>query len=179
MIIYYIIVISIAIIILVIDYYIRHYQNKLNLDRKINLENTGTVINEKVNDYIFYGRLRYRLMTELELAFFQQLKRITDNYNLYIFPKVKISDLIYTKYKSQLGKINSKHIDFVICDKQSHPILFIELDDSTHNTKDAQERDRKKDIIFKSVNSEIFRVTPENADKKIYEIDKYLEKLYK
>lgn len=137
------------------------------------------ILKELKEQYNFSGRLKFRVLTPLELTFFQLLINITNKYPVYVFPKVKVSDLIWTNNKSNIGKINSKHIDFVICDIYSHPVLFVELDDSTHNAKSVIERDIKKDIIFNNVYCDIFRVTPENQIERIHQIDLYLSKLFK
>ena len=102
-------------------------------------------------------------------------KRITDQYELYIFPKIRISDIISTNNKSDLGKINSKHIDFTICTKNSTPLLFVELDDLSHNTDKAIENDNKKAIIFKSIGKSIFRVKPGKRNEALFSINKILK----
>ena len=66
-----------------------------------------------------------------------------------IFGKVRIADVLKTERglnKSEkttaLNRINRKHFDFVICDKNDLSILCaVELDDKSHNQKDRQERD--------------------------------------
>ena len=35
-------------------------------------------------------------------------------------------------------KIAQKHVDFVICDRDLYVLFVIELDDSTHETRDAK-----------------------------------------
>ena len=48
-------------------------------------------------------------------------------------------------------KIQAKHVDFVICDKDMHIKVIIELDDSSHDKKDRKERDEFVDLILQSV----------------------------
>ena len=45
-------------------------------------------------------------------------------------------------------KIAQKHVDFVICDQDLYVLFAIELDDSTHETRDARKRDHLKDKAF-------------------------------
>ena len=54
-----------------------------------------------------------------------------------------------------LNKVSSKHVDFLICDKDLHIKCIIELDDNSHNQKDRQERDTFVDQILTSVGYKI------------------------
>jgi len=86
-----------------------------------------------------------------ELKFYELLKEIIgDNY--YIFPKVRICDIIQGKDKksyTDFNRIKSKHVDFLICTK--NPItskIIVELDDKSHNHPSRQKRDDFVDEIF-------------------------------
>lgn len=121
--------------------------------------------NKKI--YTFKGTLNKQVLTNIELLFFNKLKEITDKYNLYIFTKIRIADLIETKNVSDFNKIKSKHIDFIITDNKTQPLLYIELDDKSHNKHTAKQNDNKKDIIFNNVNNNIIRVKTNEIDKKL------------
>jgi very-short-patch-repair endonuclease len=97
-----------------------------------------------------YKKRKY-FFSVAELKFFEILKEvIRDNY--YIFPKVRICDIVNSENKnkySQFNKIKSKHVDFLVCTKD--PIvskMIIELDDSSHNSKSRIERDTFIDEVF-------------------------------
>lgn len=122
--------------------------------------------------YDFNGKLKTRILTDNEYTFFYQLKRITDKYNLLIFPKLRMADIFSTSTKKDFGKVNSKHIDFTICNWYSKPILFIELDDNSHNRKENKYRDMKKDKIFECMNIKLYRVKLERINLGLYEIEK-------
>ena len=88
------------------------------------------------------------LMTDAELNFYRQLMRIVPP-GMLVFSKVRIADIIVVK-DSIKGKgrakhfnpIAAKHFDFVLVDdKKMHILGAIELNDSSHNRKDRQERD--------------------------------------
>lgn len=88
-----------------------------------------------------------------ELKFFEILKDIIgDNY--YIFPKVRICDIVNHKDKnnySQFNRIKSKHVDFLVCTK--NPVIskmVVELDDSSHNSESRRKRDKFVDEVFAS-----------------------------
>jgi len=72
-----------------------------------------------------------------------------------ICPKVRLLDIIEPRkgdnYRSLMGKIQSKHVDFVICDQDLHIKAILELDDGSHDRKDRQDRDQFVDQILTSV----------------------------
>lgn len=79
-----------------------------------------------------------------------------------ICPKVRLFDIIepkkeHDKYKTLMYKIQAKHVDFVICDKNMHIKAVIELDDSSHDKKDRKERDDFVNLILRSVGYKVIR----------------------
>ena len=75
---------------------------------------------------------------------------------------VRLLDLIETrrgdpKYKTYSYKIQSKHVDFVICDRDLYVKAILELDDNSHNRLDRQERDDFVDYILKDVGYTVIR----------------------
>lgn len=127
---------------------------------------------EKEKNY-FEGKLNKTILTKNELNFYNQLKLVTDKYNLIIFCKMRVADLISTNNISEFNKIKSKHIDFTICNKETNPLLFIELDDSTHNNYRNKQNDIKKDNIFYSIGYTIIRLKV----KEHYEFDEIENRL--
>ena len=96
------------------------------------------------------------LLTKNEWNQYKQLKKIADIKGYVICPKVRLFDIIepktgHEKYKTLMYKIQSKHIDFVICDKDLRIKAAIELDDSSHEKADRKERDAFVDLILRSV----------------------------
>lgn len=88
------------------------------------------------------------ILTPTELKFFNDLKPVIKG-DWHIFTKVRLEDIINVKsgldkkvaYGSR-GRIKSRHIDFVLCEKDTLNILMcIELDDRSHERKDRVERD--------------------------------------
>jgi very-short-patch-repair endonuclease len=126
------------------------------------LYNNNIILREKSDKY-FNGKLNTKILTENELNFYEQLKIITDKHNLIIFSKIRVADLIKTDEITEFNRIKSKHIDFIICKKDTSPILFLELDDSTHNHNKNKQNDIKKDNIFYSVGKKIIRYKVEKA----------------
>lgn len=92
---------------------------------------------------------------------YRQLKVITDKYGLYLFAKVRLLDLVEPvksnnpKYKTYFYKVQAKHVDFVICNEKLVAKLIIELDDSSHDTENRQERDKFVDEVLTSTGYKI------------------------
>lgn len=60
--------------------------------------------------------------------------------------------------------MQSKHVDFVVCDRaRVCPILVIELDDRSHQRDKVQVRDAFIDEVFRSVGLPILRVKAARA----------------
>ena len=104
------------------------------------------------------------LMSEAEKKFFFVLKKILGN-DYFIFSKVRMADLLYlpkmsnSNFYHYFNKIQSKHVDFLICDKEDiRPLLVIELDDSTHLKFNRHLRDELNDKIFEGVKLPILHI---------------------
>lgn len=96
------------------------------------------------------------ILTSNEKLAYRALKDICDEKGLYLMSKVRLFDLVEPirndpKYKTYLYKIQAKHVDFVICDKNLTAQCIVELDDSSHKRIDRMERDRFVDEVLKSV----------------------------
>lgn len=102
------------------------------------------------------------LLTKREYHFYLLLRRIADEYHCMICPKVGVKDLLAVtsrhQYMKYFHKIAQKHIDFVICDQDLHVLFALELDDSSHDTKSARDRDKFKDRAFKSAGIPLKRI---------------------
>lgn len=114
------------------------------------------------NEILPYYKKKY-LLTKAEKNFYNVLEKAICDEDFYICPKVRLADIIYisgTKNRQKyFNKIQSKHIDFLLCSKQYlNPVLAIELDDSSHNRTDRIDRDRFVDNALKSAGLPIFRV---------------------
>lgn len=105
-------------------------------------------------DYAKAYQAKY-LLTKNEWYEYKKLKQYAAEKQLQVCPKVRLLDLIEPKqgkgYMSALGKIQSKHVDFVITDPDLRIKAILELDDNSHNTADRKERDQFVDMILSSV----------------------------
>ena len=102
------------------------------------------------------------ILTKREYKFYMLLRKETDKRDLLICLKVGVKDLLEVTdskhYMKYFHKIAQKHIDFVICDRSLRVIFALELDDSSHDTKEAKKRDDFKDRAFKAARIPLKRI---------------------
>lgn len=119
---------------------------------------------EKVFEEWAY-ELKENLLTENEKKYYTSLlAKLPAGYTL--FTKIRVADIItpraiVKKQTEAFRKISQKHFDFVLADSSSlTPLLVIELDDSSHDTPNAQKSDKFKDVLAfsKHVNVPLLRV---------------------
>jgi hypothetical protein len=99
---------------------------------------------------------RQTLHSPAEQAFLLVLEQAVDGDRYAINGKTRLADLIQVEQKqwgpqwqAQFNRISRKHVDFVILEKASSRIIgVIELDDSSHQRPDRQERDRFVDMAL-------------------------------
>jgi len=120
-----------------------------------------------------------------ERKFFDILQSVINN-KYIIFSKVRIVDLLDVPkglenpdFYKRFNKIKSKHVDFVICDKEKlAPLLVIELDDSTHSKPNRIKRDEFVDQSFQSAGLPILHVRNSvsyNRDELFQSLSNYLK----
>lgn len=114
----------------------------------------------KTKDYSQSYQAKY-LLTRNEWHEYRKLREYAEARDLRVCPKVRLLDLVEPRrgegYMSLLGKIQSKHVDFVITDKDLHIKAIIELDDNSHNKPDRMERDNFVNEVLTSVGYKVIR----------------------
>ena len=109
-----------------------------------------------------YPYKKKNLLTKTEYAFYKILKEECDKRNYLICPKVRMEDFLEVTNEEEKmkyrGYIKSRHIDFIICDEDLHMLCGMELDDYTHNFKNAQKIDRFKNEVFKTIDLPLYRI---------------------
>lgn len=103
------------------------------------------------------------LFTYNEKDAYNKLKPIAQELGYTVFAKVRLLDLLEPskgnpKYKTYFYKIQSKHVDFVLCDEKLVARYIIELDDSSHNAESRKKRDEFVDKVVTSVGYKIIHV---------------------
>lgn len=115
-------------------------------------------------------RKKASLFSEAERSFLGVLDQaVEDQYR--IFGQVRVADVVEVHgakdsgaRQSALNKINSKHFDFLLCDKASLAVVAaVELDDGSHNRKDRKERDRFLDELCAGIGLPLIREKAQQA----------------
>ena len=94
---------------------------------------------------------------------YNKLLPIAQELGYTVFAKVRLLDLMEPikgnkKYKTYFYKIQSKHVDFVLCDERLVARYIIELDDSSHESESRKQRDHFVDEAVSSVGYKIIHV---------------------
>lgn len=103
------------------------------------------------------------LLSKAERSFYKVLEASL-NGQFVIFTKVRLLDLLWLpkgteKAQSYRNRVQSKHVDFVLCDHAAlKPMLVIELDDASHKRPGRQARDRLVDNVLATAGLPILHV---------------------
>ena len=109
-----------------------------------------------------YHRKDY-LLSKAEKSFFGVLNQAVGQ-EYWLFVKVRVADLLWLpketeSRQSHFNRIQSKHIDFLLCDLENvRPLLAIELDDSSHGSVKRQSRDVFVNEALKAAGFPLLRV---------------------
>ena len=113
--------------------------------------------------------LKRYLMSKAERSFFGVLEQVTDNSKYYIFPQVSLGNLVTVEkgtgsYQAFHNKVDRKSVDFALFEKSTiSPVLAIELDDSSHDREDRQERDAFVDRVLAKAGLPLLHVRAQAA----------------
>ncbi len=112
--------------------------------------------------YPFLKRLDF--MTTEEVAFYQALCQAAGE-GVRVLAKVRLANLFFPKTgdaaenRRHYQRIANKHVDFLICDLwELKPLLGIEIDYSSDQRPERQERDRFVANVFEAANLPLMRV---------------------
>lgn len=111
-----------------------------------------------------------RILNKNELFFYNQLTNFLQNKEIFIFSKVRLLDFLdlqkYYNFEEKTiikNKVKSKHIDFIITNKNSEILYLIELDGFSHqNNKKTIENDKFKNKLFNILNLKLVRFKVKN-----------------
>ena len=96
-----------------------------------------------------------------ERSFYEILRRMVPDHT--VFAKVRMCDVIAVSkgsgsWRTSHNRIQSKHLDFLICDATLAPVVAIELDDSSHARADRMARDQFVDAALAAAEVPIVRI---------------------
>ncbi len=162
-----------VVIFIIILYVINIYNSNKNKFKKENKK-------EENNNLSKYTTNNY-LMTQTELQFYRELKKVTDKLELSIFPQVNLERIVNVVDNNitDRNRIKSRSIDYTIVNNKNCKIICcIELDDYTHNRKKVIKNDNFKNELFKKVNIPLHRIKVNNYYN-LEEIESIIKESYK
>lgn len=113
-------------------------------------------------------RLTQRFLSPAELSFYKVATSLLP-VDCVMTAKPRIADVLFVPRGVKgiwafQNKIQSKHVDFLICDSQTMaPRLVIELDDKSHDRSDRRERDNFVDEAFRVAGIEVLHVRAQSS----------------
>lgn len=107
-------------------------------------------------------RLRDDFLSAAELSFYRVLTAAIGG-EATVLCKVRLGDLFYVprsdESQTHRNRIDRKHVDFLLCDTATMtPRCGIELDDSSHDRRERQERDDLVDGVFEAAGLPLVRI---------------------
>ncbi len=106
--------------------------------------------------------LKNSIVTPVEKWMYNIIKdEITEEY--IVAPKVGIKDFVGVKkgnnYMKYFGHIAQRHIDFLVCKKDTlSPTLGIEIDDTSHEQQNRKNRDQENDQIYNAIGIRVLHI---------------------
>ena len=125
------------------------------------------------------------LLTNSEYIFWKEMYPKMRKAGVIVCPKVRMEDFLVVNVSAQKkgkrqafrNRIKSRHIDFILCDKDLNMIAGVELDDKSHKYNASTiEGDVLKNQIFKDIGIRLFRV-PTSKEGYAEEIDDIINTL--
>lgn len=112
-------------------------------------------------------RQRDDFLSAAELSFYRVVVSAVGS-RAIVCPKVNLADVFFVvrpnENRAYRNKVDRKHVDFLLCDPGTmKPRCGIELDDSSHERRDRQERDQFVDEVFKVAKLPLLRVPAKAA----------------
>ena len=83
---------------------------------------------------------------------------------LVVLSQVSFSALITGRSQAIRNRFNRKHADFVLCTKAFEVVAVIELDDSSHEGREEQDKERAEMLTVAGIRVERFRQVPDVAE---------------
>jgi hypothetical protein len=114
----------------------------------------------RMPDSLPYSKKKF-FFSAAERSFYEILRRLTPDHT--VFAKVRMCDVIAVSerngaWRSNHNRIQSKHLDFLICDATLAPVVAIELDDLSHARANRKARDQFVDAALAAAEVPILHI---------------------
>ena len=111
---------------------------------------------------VYPYRVRDHFLSAAEQSFYQVLLTVLEG-RAAVCPKVRLWDIFYVarphEHRGAQGHIDRKHVDFLVCHPTTmQPLFGIELDDSSHQLPNRQQRDADVEAVFETAGLPLVRI---------------------
>ncbi len=115
--------------------------------------------NEKITGGNYFIKQQY--ISNCEQQYYKIISRLIKDKPNVVFPQVPLSQIVLKadKYQGELNRV----IDFCIFSTDFRPLLCIEINDSTHERPERQERDAKVQAILNAAGLPLLTFWPKNG----------------
>jgi hypothetical protein len=118
------------------------------------------------SDPLPYSANKY-FFSAAERSFYEIIKRLVPAEHT-LFAKVRLADLVHVSkasgsWQAHFNRINRKHVDFVLCNRDLAPLVAIELDDSSHDGEQREARDIFVDQVLAAAALPIVHIRAKRA----------------
>lgn len=117
------------------------HEPSLNCDNADNLSNQNDNDNNEETQKFVYNP-KPSLLTETEKGFYKAIKEVLPESYL-LFPQINLATVISKNDDSHFQNELFRNIDFLITNSEFKPLVFVEINDSSHNSNQRKERDQK------------------------------------
>lgn len=118
------------------------------------------------------------LMTKYEKYFFDILVELESELGVRIQPQVNLATILHKENNNHYISELFRNIDFAIFSKDyAELILLIEINDSSHNSKDRIERDKKVDTILSDAGIKLIKFYSHYSNKREYVKERVKEEI--
>ena len=132
--------------------------------RKNTPQESGKASQDKSFPRSFDLKRKQYIFTRSEKVFYGLLLEALENSEITVFAQMRLMDLFLSPSGKDAqwmrNKLMSKHVDFVLVGwPDGTPLVVVELDGASHNSKVQQSRDADKDAALASANIPVLRIS--------------------
>lgn len=117
------------------------HEPSMNCCNADNLSNQNDNDNNEETQKFVYNP-KPSLLTETEKGFYKAIKEVLPE-NYLLFPQINLATVISKNDDSHFQNELFRNIDFLITNSEFKPLVFVEINDSSHNSNQRKERDQK------------------------------------
>ena len=127
------------------------------------MSNLDKILSRFPKENLSNYKLKPALLSRAELSFYKAFLEYKKD-DTPVFAKVRLADIFVPDskgktYMSDFNRISAKHVDFLVCNRETmKPLYAVELDDKSHLSDKTQKRDDFVNKLFTQTGLKLVRV---------------------